>query len=664
MSQSDSDINSEDRARPIKVVLLVGSRDFGRCPIASAGPVALWPVFGEPCLQRVLRMLAQQGVSEIVVCSDDDISLIEGHVLPPEGVVVHFQGENLPLGTAGCVHQAVGNDTDSIWVAMRAAMVQPPDVKALVELHTKNEADLTLMLSASDEHSIGSELAGIYVFDPKVTDHIPRGGYFDFKEGLIPAAVRAGCVVCTARMPRAVGGYGEWVEYIRALATYMSICENWHQTLPDQQGGFKEQVWRSDKAAISESVRIYGPVAVMPGATIHDDAVIFGPTIIGRNVLIDRGAFIENSVIWPDAEIGAGCEIRSCLIDDYTIVPEKSSIEGQTVCDRDKAVEHHSPIFSPSISRLISPTAGDMRDDKHQQGYRKTLIRQSLVVFGILVVALIWAYWPVLSKIARIWRTSEEYSAGAIVPLLAVGLLWARRKNLHGVVIRPSLLGAVAFILSIGMMAFGVFYMYGSAERLSFIMALASLVLLVFGRSVFRRVRSILFFLFLMLPFPQSVHESILVPAQRFSINAAVFCLQSLGMFAAQDGTVLNVGQKSLIVGAGCSGLRLVTAFMVVAAVVAILSSRSRWEKVLVFASSIPIAILCNALRVTVTAAAYGAMSNDWQWQTYFHDAAGFAMMPVALAIIVLELWLLSKLMPVERSISARRRISTVWEST
>jgi NDP-sugar pyrophosphorylase family protein len=46
-----------------KAIILVGARDFGRCPLASRLPTALWPVLGRPVLDRLLSNLADQGAA-------------------------------------------------------------------------------------------------------------------------------------------------------------------------------------------------------------------------------------------------------------------------------------------------------------------------------------------------------------------------------------------------------------------------------------------------------------------------------------------------------------------------------------------------------------------------------------------------------------------------
>jgi len=55
-----------------KAVILVGARDFGRCPLASRLPTALWSVLGRPILERLLTHLADQGIRQVVVCSNGE----------------------------------------------------------------------------------------------------------------------------------------------------------------------------------------------------------------------------------------------------------------------------------------------------------------------------------------------------------------------------------------------------------------------------------------------------------------------------------------------------------------------------------------------------------------------------------------------------------------
>ena len=70
---------------------------------------------------------------------------------------------------------------------------------------------------------------------------------------------------------------------------------------------------------------------------------------------------------------------------------------------------------------------------------------------------------------------------------------------------------------------------------------------------------------------------------------------------------------------------------------------RKWWEKLIGLASCLPIALLCNTIRLTLTAVAFTILERG-QWEKLFHDFGGFAMMPLALALIILELWILAKM--------------------
>ena len=60
------------RRQNIKAIILAGSRDFGRCPLALRLPTALWPVASRPaieCLSRQGIMLAQNALYQVKLVS-------------------------------------------------------------------------------------------------------------------------------------------------------------------------------------------------------------------------------------------------------------------------------------------------------------------------------------------------------------------------------------------------------------------------------------------------------------------------------------------------------------------------------------------------------------------------------------------------------------------
>ncbi len=270
-----------------------------------------------------------------------------------------------------------------------------------------------------------------------------------------------------------------------------------------------------------------------------------------------------------------------------------------------------------------------------------------LCVLG-LAACLLWSHWATLVDLRGFWSRNDDYSAGQLVPLVAIYLVWRERAHLRARVARPSPWGlgllALAELLRLG----GVYYGFGSIERLALVAAIAGVVLLAAGRPVFWRLRWVLAFLLLMLPLPARLHEAIALPLQHLATHLAAITLELLGFFVVREGHILRLDAQTTVgVTEACSGLRMLTAFIFVSAVLAFLVRRPAWQKVLLVASSIPIAVLCNTIRSAATAVfVYYAQNPDLSEK--FHDLAGLAMMPLAIVLSLALLRFLAFLAPVD----------------
>jgi len=194
-----------------------------------------------------------------------------------------------------------------------------------------------------------------------------------------------------------------------------------------------------------------------------------------------------------------------------------------------------------------------------------------------------------------------------------------------------------------GIRFLGLFLMYSSAERLSLVLSIAALVLLLFGGRLLGKVTTILLFLCLMLPLPRMLETRITLPLQTWATSSAVFCLEIIGYDVIQEGNIIHIGSTSVAVAEACNGLRMVTAFIVITGLVALLVRRAWWEKLILLMSALPVGLLCNTIRLAVTAMAFTVLAEE-TWGKLFHDFGGYAMMPLALALVVCELWVLKKM--------------------
>ena len=634
-----------------KAIILVGNRDFGRCPIASRLPTALWPIAGKSVLEHLLCHLAEQGIKQAVICGRDASSLtgIKNHI--GERLVLSFFDESLPVGTAGCIREALGDKTEELLIVFPASIVNLPKIDVLMKAHSDGQSDLTVMLNPcyQDRQDL-KEASEIYVCNRDILKYIPEAGYFDIKEGLIPKMLHDGKTVHASTLPHHAGNFRNRQEYLNAVFSLLENSPNLNMDMKPVKSSDSGNVWVAKGAIIDPKARINGSVVIMDGATVSSGAVVLGPAIIGKNATIDKDSVVINSVLWDGAKVGSNCQIRKCLVDYHGVVRDNRVLEEKSVSFKPAGLFERELHF---VSMVIKNNAKRLQTllrplDKISERLPNSfgLSRKNVFAFlasGLIFIAFLWSYWPGLVELWELWRQSDEYSSGLLVPFLALYILWSRRHDMARCPVKPSILGLFAFVGAQAVRLLGLYLMYSSAERLSMVLSIAALVLLLFGWKLFRKISPILLFLCLMLPLPNVIQYYVGLNLQRWATSSAVFCLETLGYAVMQDGHTIEIGDVSVAVLEACNGLRMITAFFVISGLVVLLVERKLWEKLVILISSLPIALLCNTIRLVITAIFFTILKGEY-WEHIFHDFGGYAMMPLALAVVVGELWLLTRL--------------------
>lgn len=641
----------------IKAIIMGGGCDFGRCPLASVLPPPLWPVVDKSAIERLLLYLSDYGIKQAVLCLNGNDSMVRNVIdCDAYSMDIRFLTSGLPTGTAGCIRDAAGPDKESIFLVLPAGMIRIPDIDMIIRLHLDARSEMTAVLSDSGtNNNSNSRSTGIYVCQPSILDHIPQGGYFDIKESLIPEVLRAGKTIYAATLP-VVGNFRNHMEYLGAIGDYLTSQSAAFFDIPLSEKSRTKILWKSPDSSIASTARIHGPVVIMEGANVSDGAIIFGPAVIGRNTSIGPNCLLANSVLWDYSVLGSDCQVENCVVDYQVAVPPDSVLSKKAVVSRlRKGIlgPKAQPLPVRSNSAKRPQPAAEVPSGIRSWGDSPLFWAGSLV----LSIVFIWSNWVLLKDLWRIWQRSDEYSSGLLVPFLALYVIWSRREQLASCPIRPTIWGLLLVMAAQAIKFFGLFFMYISLERFSIVVSISGLVLMLFGWRIFHKVMMILGFLCLMLPLPVSIHNALILPLQSWSTASAVFCLEVMGYDVLRQGNIIDINGTTVAVAEACNGLRMIMAFFVIGGFIVLLTQRTRWVKILVFISGIPIALFCNTVRLVVTSIAFTFVKGE-EWEKLFHDFGGYAMMPLAIAIIVFELWLLARMIVVKTEpqiISARR---------
>lgn len=272
---------------------------------------------------------------------------------------------------------------------------------------------------------------------------------------------------------------------------------------------------------------------------------------------------------------------------------------------------------------------------------KATILNYALLI--ALLAATAASYWPTMEHLFAGWE-QDDYSAGKLVPFIVAFLIWRDRKKIKKIPMAPCWFGGGILLFMAECSRFYGFLSYREAlERCSIVLMVAGLVLLITGTRIVRVLGWHFMFLLLMIPLPGFAHTLISSPLQTMASAGSVFVLEAFVNVSRQGNVIVLNGTTQVGVAEACSGLRMLTAFIIVAAFIAFVVKRSRWHKVALVISSIPVAIVCNIVRIVVTAMVMLHINTETA-NKLFHDFAGLVMMPVAVMILFGELWLMDQL--------------------
>jgi exosortase len=263
------------------------------------------------------------------------------------------------------------------------------------------------------------------------------------------------------------------------------------------------------------------------------------------------------------------------------------------------------------------------------------------LLLGVVGLALIWAYTPTLTTLVRRWAYEPQASHGAIVPFFALAVLWVRRDRYPEGPAQPTWWGFSLILVGAGCRIYGTVWAYDWFDGFSLLPTLAGLALLARGWSVTRWLLPGLAVLLFMLPLPYTAESFISAPLQRFVTQASAYLLLMGGLPAVTEGNILNIGPTRIGVLEACNGLGMMGAFLALCTTAGMIVKRPLWQKIVLFLSAIPVALLMNILRVTMTGLVTYIAGNAPG--KIFHDRSGWFMMPIAVALVWLEMQLLER---------------------
>jgi exosortase len=193
-------------------------------------------------------------------------------------------------------------------------------------------------------------------------------------------------------------------------------------------------------------------------------------------------------------------------------------------------------------------------------------------------------------------------------------------------------------------MLLGTRYYLGWFVSASLLACLAGMSVLAGGWPLLKWSWPAIGFLVFMLPLPYRVEVALGHPLQHLATVASTYALQTLGLPALAEGNIILLsGHARIGVAEACNGLGMLVMFFAYSTAAATVIRRPLLDRTLIILSAIPIALAANVARIVMTGFLQATVGGKVANMVY-HDLAGWLMMPLALATLWAELWLLSHL--------------------
>jgi exosortase len=268
-----------------------------------------------------------------------------------------------------------------------------------------------------------------------------------------------------------------------------------------------------------------------------------------------------------------------------------------------------------------------------EQSYAAKLRQENWPAIAWFTILLIIAYLPTLEHLVWQWSTDEDVGHGFFVPVVAAYIAWQRREEILAIEWKPAWWGVIILAWGLVQSYIGTLGAELFLQRTALLISLTGLLLVLGGTKLVRVLAFPLLLLPFMIPIPSVIYNQITFPLQLFASRVAESTLSLLGIPVLRDGNVLELASQKLSVAEACSGIRSLLSLTFLSLVYAYFFDKKVWMRWVLLICTVPIAILANAGRVTVT----GILSefNPELAHGFFHSLEGWIIFVIALAMLI-----------------------------
>ncbi len=350
----------------MKAVILIGGKALRLRPLTFRRPKAIVPLLGRPFLATQFELLRRAGISDVILCLASlprriEATFGDGNAF---GVSLRYSVEPKPLGTGGAIGH-VRSLLSEPFVCLNGDSLTDLDLRALVRSHESAGALLTLALTPvadgspygmvrteasragetrrvldftekPDSPGSGEISIGAYVMDPGIFEFVPGRGACSLEHEVFPAVLAAGRPVAAHRHEGYFTDIGVPSRYRQAHRDALDGKIRIPGVGRPNPGG----VIVDETASVHPRARLVGPSLVGPGAQVREGAEIGPYAVLGRQVRVEKGARVKDSILWAHTRISEEAAVSGTIVGVSSFVGPGARLSGAVLGDKSTVAAH------------------------------------------------------------------------------------------------------------------------------------------------------------------------------------------------------------------------------------------------------------------------------------------------------------------------------------
>lgn len=248
----------------------------------------------------------------------------------------------------------------------------------------------------------------------------------------------------------------------------------------------------------------------------------------------------------------------------------------------------------------------------------------------LVIAGLVAAYGNTMVWMWERWMNDEFYGHGLFIPIISGYIILRHLPQLRELPRTGHIWGLP--VLGLGLMlhaaATGLNVNFPSGFAL--IITLYGLVMWLWGWPIARSLAFPFFYLVFAAPVGRLLVDLYAQPMQRMSAGFGGGLAAAIGIPVEIDGTKISIPNYTFEVAIACSGLKSAVSMTALGALYAWLVVAPLWKRFALFVLSVPVSLLANGLRITLTLV-LGQIFGPKAAEGFVHSASGVAVFLIAL---------------------------------